>query len=59
MQPLVSAITPAYNAERFLAAALDGALAQTLRDFEVIVVDDGSTDATAAIAARYAAAHPL
>jgi glycosyltransferase involved in cell wall biosynthesis len=58
MQPLVSAITPAYNAERFLSAALDSALAQTLREFEVIVVDDGSTDSTAAIAARYAAAHP-
>jgi glycosyltransferase involved in cell wall biosynthesis len=58
MLPLVSAITPAYNAERFLSLALDSALAQTLRDFEVIVVDDGSTDATAAIVARYAAAHP-
>ena len=58
MQPLVSAITPAYNAERFLAAALDSALAQTLPEVEIVVVDDGSSDGTGAIADGYAAAHP-
>ncbi len=56
--PLVSAIVPVYNAERFLAEALDSALAQTLQALEIIVVDDGSTDASGAIADRYAAAHP-
>ena len=56
--PLVSAIVPTYNAERFLAQALDSALAQTFRDFEVVVVNDGSTDASAAIAGAYAARHP-
>jgi len=56
--PVVSAIVPAYNAERFLGAALDGALAQTLREFEAIVVDDGSSDATGALAERYAREHP-
>ncbi len=56
--PQVSAIVPVFNAERFLAQALDSALAQTLRDIEIIVVDDGSTDASAAIADRYAARWP-
>jgi glycosyltransferase involved in cell wall biosynthesis len=47
-----------FNAERFLAQALDSALAQTSRDIEIIVVDDGSTDASAAIADHYAASYP-
>lgn len=52
--PLISCIVPVYNGERFLAEALDSILGQTYRPLEVIVVDDGSTDATAEIAARYA-----
>ena len=56
--PLVSAIVPIYNGERFLAQALDSALAQTWPELEIIVVDDGSTDASAAIADAYAASHP-
>jgi glycosyltransferase involved in cell wall biosynthesis len=51
--PLVSAVIPAFNAERFIATALDAVLAQTYKELEVIVVDDGSTDETAAIAGRY------
>jgi glycosyltransferase involved in cell wall biosynthesis len=58
MRPIVSAIMPIYNSERYLAAALDSVLAQTLGNVEVVAVDDGSTDASAAIADRYAAAHP-
>jgi glycosyltransferase involved in cell wall biosynthesis len=55
--PLVSAIVPVYNGERFLGAALDSALAQTLQDIEIIVVDDGSTDASGVIADDYAQRH--
>lgn len=49
MNPLVSIIIPAYNAERYIARAIKSALNQTWRDIEVIVVDDGSTDRTAEI----------
>ncbi len=52
--PLVSVIINAYNAEAYFAECLDSVLAQTLEDFEVIVVNDGSTDATGEIAEAYA-----
>ncbi len=55
MKPVVSCIVPVFNAERYLAEALDSILAQTWRPLEVIVVDDGSTDGTAHIAAGYGA----
>jgi glycosyltransferase involved in cell wall biosynthesis len=50
----VSLIIATFNHGRFLAEALDSALAQTLKDVEVIVVDDGSTDETLSVLARYA-----
>ncbi len=54
--PAVSVIVPVFNGERFLAAALDSILRQPHRPLEIIVVDDGSTDGTAAVARRYSAA---
>ncbi len=51
--PKFSVIIPAYSAAATLARALDSVLAQTWSAHEIIVVDDGSTDATAAVAAGY------
>ena len=51
--PLVSVVVAAYNCERFVGAAIESALAQAYSPVEVIVVDDGSTDSTADVAARY------
>lgn len=48
--PKVSVIVAAYNAEKYLARCLDSLAAQSFRDFEVIIVDDGSKDRTAEIA---------
>ena len=50
MQPVkVSVIMPAYNSEVYIGESIDSVLSQSFTDFELIVVDDGSTDATAAI----------
>jgi glycosyltransferase involved in cell wall biosynthesis len=51
--PLVSVIVPAFNAEAFLAEALRSILAQGHNELEIAVVDDGSTDGTARIAAAF------
>lgn len=53
--PAVSVIIPLYNAEKYLPATLESLLAQTFTDFEVIIADDCSTDASCAIVERYAA----
>jgi len=53
--PLVSICMPAYNAEQYIAEALDSILAQTYPNIEVIVVNDGSTDSTAKVLEAYGA----
>ena len=51
--PLISVLITVFNRERYLATAIESALAQTLRDIEIIVLDDCSTDASWEIAQRY------
>ena len=53
--PKVSVIIPVYNVEKYLRACLDSIVNQTLKDVEIICVDDGSTDGSAVILAEYAA----
>lgn len=58
LAPRVSVILPCYNGEAFLREAVQSILDQTLRDFELIVVDDGSTDRSAEILAGLAPQDP-
>jgi len=51
--PAISVAMSVYNGERFLAAAIESVLAQSVSDFEFLILDDGSTDATAAILRSY------
>ena len=57
-EPQVSVVTPAFNAERFLEETIRSVQSQTFGDWELIVVDDGSTDATRDIVTRLAGADP-
>ena len=51
--PFITVVIPAYNHERFIGDALESVLFQTIQDWELIVVDDGSTDATALVVQQY------
>src|SRR5579863_1839677 len=64
MNPLVSCIIPTRNGERYLGQAIESLLAQTWQPIEIIVVDDGSSDRSAEIAAAFGkavrvASHPV
>jgi glycosyltransferase involved in cell wall biosynthesis len=56
--PQIGIVVPAYNAEKYLACTLDSVLNQTVRDWVLVLVDDGSVDRTATIAKSYAARDP-
>ena len=51
--PRVSVVIPVYNREAYLGAAIESVLAQTYRDFELLVIDDGSADRSREVARRY------
>ncbi|MBK8018949.1 MAG: glycosyltransferase family 2 protein [Betaproteobacteria bacterium] len=51
--PLVSVVIACYNCERYIAKAIDSILHQSMSDFEIIVVDDCSSDASRAVVAAY------
>lgn len=53
--PLISIITPVYNVERYLSQCIDSIIAQTFQDWELLLVDDGSKDASGSICDEYAA----
>ncbi len=55
MQTKISVIVPVYNAEKYLQRCVDSIVLQTLKDIEIILVDDGSTDNTPSMCDEYSA----
>ena len=53
MNPRISVLMPVYNGEKYLRQAIDSILSQTFRDFEFLIINDGSTDATVEIITSY------
>lgn len=53
MSPIISIIIPAYNAEKYLNLCIDSIISQTFQDWELLIVDDGSSDSTYEIAKEY------
>lgn len=51
--PLISVVMAVHNGEQFIGEAIDSILAQTFKDFEFIIIDDGSTDSTSSLLAKY------
>jgi glycosyltransferase involved in cell wall biosynthesis len=54
MEPLVSVVIPVYNQEKYLSETIESVLAQTFQNFELILLDDGSTDNTAMVIRNFA-----
>ena len=54
---MLSVIIPIYNSEQYLKTCLDSLISQTCNDFEVILIDDGSTDDSAQICKKYCSAN--
>ena len=57
--PMLSVIVPVYNVENYLCKCLDSLLAQDFPDYEIILVDDGSTDGSGAICDKYTSENPV
>ena len=57
-QPLVSIIMPVFNGDRYLAQTIESVISQTYSNWEMILVDDGSTDSTPAVIDQYTSLHP-
>ena len=55
---LISVCMPVYNAERYVSEAIESVLSQTFKDFEFLILDDGSTDGSLAILKGYAGEIP-
>ncbi len=50
---LISVVIPAYNHEKFVGAAIESVLEQSYQNFEIVIIDDGSTDQTAKVVQSY------
>jgi glycosyltransferase involved in cell wall biosynthesis len=57
-EPLVSVIIVFFNAERFIGEAIESVFAQSYRNWELVLVDDGSNDGSSALARRWVEEHP-